>query len=148
MGTKVVCYGGRKTPAEGYRSWILSEAVELKYIDICQIGEDIRIRCQVCEKNRGIMFTGIVEEKGKVRYIQLTGESGILAVKAGKVLEGTRTRWQWLLWGMVCVSDDPAGRFIADVMAETIRRSSLGSCVESGKPGTCNGCRWQVSGDT
>lgn len=29
------------------------------------------------------MFTGIVEEKGKVRYIQLTGESGILAVKAG-----------------------------------------------------------------
>ena len=28
------------------------------------------------------MFTGIVEEKGKVRYIQLTGESGILAVKA------------------------------------------------------------------
>ena len=25
------------------------------------------------------MFTGIVEEKGKVRYIQLTGESGILA---------------------------------------------------------------------
>ena len=36
------------------------------------------------------MFTGIVEEKGKVRYIQLTGESGILAVKARKVLEGTR----------------------------------------------------------
>ena len=33
------------------------------------------------------MFTGIVEEKGKVRYIQLTGESGILAVKARKVLE-------------------------------------------------------------
>ena len=36
------------------------------------------------------MFTGIVEEKGKVRYIQLTGESGILAVKARKILEGTR----------------------------------------------------------
>lgn len=37
------------------------------------------------------MFTGIVEEKGKVRYIQLTGESGILAAgKPRKVLEGTR----------------------------------------------------------
>ena len=36
------------------------------------------------------MFTGIVEEKGKVRYIQLTGESGMLAVKARKVLEGTK----------------------------------------------------------
>ena len=48
------------------------------------------------------MFTGIVEEKGKVRYIQLTGESGILAGKARKVLEGTRIgdsiAWnvQWL----------------------------------------------------
>ena len=37
------------------------------------------------------MFTGIVEEKGHVRYIQLTGESGILAVKARKVLEGGGT---------------------------------------------------------
>ena len=30
------------------------------------------------------MFTGIVEEKGTIRYIQLTGESGVLAVKAKK----------------------------------------------------------------
>ena len=33
------------------------------------------------------MFTGIVEEKGSVRYMQLTGESGVLAVQAKKVLE-------------------------------------------------------------
>ena len=31
------------------------------------------------------MFTGIVEEKGKIRYIQLGGESGVLSVKAKKV---------------------------------------------------------------
>ena len=36
------------------------------------------------------MFTGIVEEVGKVRYIQLNGNSGVLAVKAAKVLEGTK----------------------------------------------------------
>ena len=36
------------------------------------------------------MFTGIVEEKGKVRYMQLTGESGVLAIKAKKVLERTK----------------------------------------------------------
>ena len=36
------------------------------------------------------MFTGIVEEKGSVRYMQLTGESGVLAVKAKKVLERTK----------------------------------------------------------
>jgi hypothetical protein len=29
-----------------------SEAVELKYTDICQIGEDIRIKCQVCDKKQ------------------------------------------------------------------------------------------------
>ena len=30
------------------------------------------------------MFTGIVEEVGKVRYIQLNGNSGVLAGKAAK----------------------------------------------------------------
>ena len=55
-----------KTPVEGIGVELPSEAVELKYTDICQIGEDIRIKCQVCDKKTGgIMFTGIVEEKGK-----------------------------------------------------------------------------------
>ena len=75
------------------------------------------------------MFTGIVEEKGKVRYIQLTGESGMLAVKARKVLEGTKIGDSIAVNG-VCLtvtSIQPDG-FTADVMAETIRRSSLGSC--------------------
>ena len=75
------------------------------------------------------MFTGIVEEKGKVRSIQLTGESGMLAVKARKVLEGTKIGDSIAVNG-VCLtvtSIQPDG-FTADVMAETIRRSSLGSC--------------------
>ena len=41
-----------KTPVEGIGVEFPSEAVELKYTDICQIGEDIRIRCQVCEKKQ------------------------------------------------------------------------------------------------
>jgi diaminohydroxyphosphoribosylaminopyrimidine deaminase / 5-amino-6-(5-phosphoribosylamino)uracil reductase len=47
-------FGGRnsKTPVEGIGVELPSEAVELKYTDICQIGEDIRIRCQVCEKEQ------------------------------------------------------------------------------------------------
>ena len=72
------------------------------------------------------MFTGIVEEKGKVRYIQLTGESGILAVKARKVLEGTRIG-DSIAVNLTVTSLQPDG-FTADVMAETIRRSSLGNC--------------------
>ena len=94
------------------------------------------------------MFTGIVEEKGKVRYIQLTGESGILAVKARKVLEGTRIGDSIAVNG-VCLtvtSIQPDG-FTADVMAETIRRSSWQlQGRKPGKPGTCNGCRRQVRG--
>ena len=75
------------------------------------------------------MFTGIVEEKGSVRYMQLTGESGVLAVKAKKVLERTKIGDSIAVNG-VCLtvtSLQPDG-FTADVMAETIRRSSLGSC--------------------
>ena len=36
------------------------------------------------------MFTGIVEEKGTIRYIQLIGESGVLVVKAKKVLKNKK----------------------------------------------------------
>ena len=69
------------------------------------------------------MFTGIVEEKGSVRYMQLTGESGVLAVKAKKVLERTKIGDSIAVNG-VCLtvtSLQPDG-FTADVMAETIRR--------------------------
>ena len=75
------------------------------------------------------MFTGIVEEKGTVRYMQMTGESGVLAVWAKKVLERTKIGDSIAVNG-VCLtvtSLQPDG-FTADVMAETIRRSSLGSC--------------------
>ena len=75
------------------------------------------------------MFTGIVEEVGKVRYIQLNGNSGVLAVKAAKVLEGTKIGDSIAVNG-VCLtvtSLQPDG-FTADVMAGTIRRSSLGNC--------------------
>mgnify|MGYP001344618116 FL=1 len=41
-----------KTPVEGIGVELPSEAVELRYTDICQIGEDIRIRSQVCEKKQ------------------------------------------------------------------------------------------------
>ena len=74
------------------------------------------------------MFTGIAEEKGAVRYMQLTGESGVLAVKAKKVLERTKIGDSIAVNG-VCLtvtSLQPDG-FTADVMAETIRRSNLGT---------------------
>ena len=89
------------------------------------------------------MFTGIVEEKGKVRYIQLTGESGILAVKARKVLEGTRIGDSIAVNG-VCLtvtSIQPDG-FTADQKKQSWQLQGR----KPGKPGTCNGCRRQVRG--
>jgi riboflavin synthase len=80
------------------------------------------------------MFTGIIEEKGKIRYMRFAGESGVLAVKAKKVLEGTRTGDSIAVNG-VCLtvtSLQPDG-FTADVMAETVRRSSLRNC-KAGNP--------------
>ena len=75
------------------------------------------------------MFTGIIEENGRKLYIQLSGDSGVLAVKARKVLEGTNIGDSIAVNG-VCLtvtSLQPDG-FTADVMAETIRRSNLGKC--------------------
>ena len=47
-------FGGKnsKTPVEGLGIGLPSEALKLKCTDICRIGEDIRIICQVCEKEQ------------------------------------------------------------------------------------------------
>ena len=75
------------------------------------------------------MFTGIVEEKGVIRSLSLTGSSGTIAVRAKKVLEGTRIGDSIAVNGIcLTVVSLQADGFTADVMAETIRRSSLGRC--------------------
>ena len=47
-------FGGKnsKTPVEGIGIGLPSEALKLKCTDICRIGEDIRIICQVCGKEQ------------------------------------------------------------------------------------------------
>lgn len=47
-------FGGKnsKTPVQGIGIRLPSEALKLKCTDICRIGEDIRIICQVCEKEQ------------------------------------------------------------------------------------------------
>ena len=73
------------------------------------------------------MFTGIVEEMGKIRHVALAGSSGQIAVQARKVLEGTKIG-DSIAGNGVCLtvtSLQPDG-FTADIMAETCRRSNLG----------------------
>lgn len=73
------------------------------------------------------MFTGIIEELGRIQRITFQGSSGKISIGAKKVLEGTRMGDSIAVNGicLTVVSIQPDG-FTADVMAETFRRSSLG----------------------
>ncbi len=78
------------------------------------------------------MFTGIVEEKGTIKHLGISGNSGTVAINASKVLEGTKVGDSIAVNGicLTVTSLQPQG-FTADVMAETVRRSSL-SALKAG----------------
>ena len=80
------------------------------------------------------MFTGIVEELGQVKALSLRGNSGTLTVKAKKVLEGTKIGDSIAVNGVcLTVTNMKNNEFSADVMAETVRRSSrFGGHIVSG----------------
>ena len=70
------------------------------------------------------MFTGIVEEVGKVALI----ETGKLAVNASLVMEGLHLGDSVSINGAcLTVVDQSPGRFAVDLSPETLRRTSLGN---------------------
>lgn len=72
------------------------------------------------------MFTGIVEEIGIIRKIQKKGNSAVLQIACSKVLEGTREGDSIAVNGIcLTVTQIDTYSFGADVMTETMRRSSL-----------------------
>ena len=76
------------------------------------------------------MFTGIIEEIGRVKKISMGGASGSLEISAKKVLEETKIGDSIAVNGVcLTVTGMTSSSFTADVMAETVRRSSLGSLV-------------------
>lgn len=74
------------------------------------------------------MFTGIVEEVGTVRSVQRGSTSSFIEIQANIVLEGTKLGDSIAVNG-VCLTVTELSRdsFRADVMNETLSRSSLGS---------------------
>ena len=73
------------------------------------------------------MFTGIVEEMGRIHSIAMGTKSAVLTIEAGMVLEGTKIGDSIAVNGVCLTVTSLQGRcFSADVMAETLRRSSLG----------------------
>lgn len=73
------------------------------------------------------MFTGIIEEIGRVRHVISNRTSGQISIQADTVLENTRPGDSIAVNG-VCLTAAkilPDG-FVADVMPETLRRTNLG----------------------
>lgn len=72
------------------------------------------------------MFTGIVEECGRIRRLQVHGHSGLLTVAASHVVEDCAIGDSIAVNGIcLTVTQVDSNSFTADVMAETLRRSSL-----------------------
>lgn len=80
------------------------------------------------------MFTGIIEELGRVREVEKRGEDARIVIEAQTVTVGSRDGDSIAVNG-VCLTalDVRPGSFAADVSKETLLRSTLGS-LRSGSP--------------
>ena len=80
------------------------------------------------------MFTGIIEEVGIVRSITKGSLSAILDISCSKVLEDTKVGDSIAVNGVcLTVTSLEETSYTADVMAETLRRSSLGELSKGSK---------------
>lgn len=72
------------------------------------------------------MFTGIIEEIGTVERIRWGAHSAVLTIRAKAVLEGTKPGDSIAVNGIcLTVTGLGGGSFLADVMHETLNRSTL-----------------------
>lgn len=80
------------------------------------------------------MFTGIIEELGRVRRIERRGDDARIVIEARTVTEGSREGDSIAVNG-VCLTalGIQPDSFAADVSQETLRRSTLGK-LETGSP--------------
>lgn len=80
------------------------------------------------------MFTGIVEEVGTVKAVQHGAVSSFIEIAADKIFEDMHLGDSIAVNGVcLTVTRFGGGSFRADVMNETLKRSSLGS-LQSGSP--------------
>src|SRR5215510_3388821 len=81
-----------------------------------------------------IMFTGIIEELGRVRNVEPRGENARIVIEARTVTEDTKHGDSIAVNG-VCLTalDVQPDSFAADVSRETLQRSTLGS-LKAGTP--------------
>ena len=101
------------------------KAYELDDYTVTRLGKDILIEGKV---EVYIMFTGIVEEIGHIVSVQRHAFSQIITISASEILGGTNIGDSIAVNG-VCLTVTSIGskQFSADVMHETINKSSLGN---------------------
>ncbi|MGK5547369.1 riboflavin synthase [Streptomyces sp. URMC 127] len=76
------------------------------------------------------MFTGIVEELGEVVSVENLGDSSLFRLRGPIVTEGAKHGDSIAVNGVcLTVVETAGGEFTADVMAESLKRSSLGALV-------------------
>lgn len=74
------------------------------------------------------MFTGIIEEIGRIDSIKKGTQSAVMGIRCQKVLEGTKIGDSIAVNGVcLTVTSLYEQGYTADIMAETLERSSLGS---------------------
>ncbi|MBQ9234677.1 MAG: riboflavin synthase [Lachnospiraceae bacterium] len=80
------------------------------------------------------MFTGIVEEIGEIKNIKHGTKSAVLTIKGSVVTKDSRVGDSIAVNGVCLTATTVDGDiFTADVMAETMRRSSLGNLKQGSK---------------
>lgn len=77
------------------------------------------------------MFTGIIEALGTVVALERQGDSGVLRVRAGELVEDLPQGGSLAVNGicLTAVTEDGSGEFAADVMGETLARTGLAQLV-------------------
>ena len=80
------------------------------------------------------MFTGIIEQIGTIKSINSNGISSQLCISTNTILEDTKIGDSIAVNGVcLTVTSIKSNLFTADVMAETLRRSNLGSLIPQSK---------------
>lgn len=78
------------------------------------------------------MFTGIIEEVGKIAQIKKQGEFAVVTINASRVLEDVHLGDSIAVNGVcLTVTSFTSSQFTADVMSETLQRTSLGELQPS-----------------
>ena len=96
----------------------------LQVVDVTRLGDDVRLH----DGRDGLMFTGIVEELGEVVAIEPLGDSVRLTVR-GPTVTSDAAHGDSIAVNGCCLTvvDVDRDAFTADVMQESLDRTSLGA---------------------